>query len=220
MAFDLRDWKAGLVVGLEAEARIARRLGLPVEAGGGTAAGAQAAARRLLKAGVGGLISFGLSGGLQPYLQAGTLLIPTAILFESGERFETNPQLSACLGGPTPHTVLAGGDIIVLACDKSEKWKITGANAVDLESGAVARIAAEHGLPCACLRAVCDTSERSLPPAAIHALDRTGRIRVGAVTWSVLSHPLQMPALIGLACDAAAARRSLLRRVREMNGTR
>ena len=199
-----------------AEARIARRLGLPVEIGGGTATGAEAAARRLVSAGVTGLISFGLCGGLQPHLKAGRLLVPTAILFENGETFATNRELCLWLGGATANTILAGSQILARAREKRRNWKITGAAAVDLESGAVVRVAVEHGLPFACLRAVCDTAERDLPRAAVMALDPSGKIRTGAVVWSALTHPWHIPALIGLSREAAAARRALLRRVREI----
>lgn len=210
------DFKPGIVVGLTAEARIARRLGLPVEIGGGTATGAEAAAHRLVAAGVTGLISFGLCGGLQPHLKAGRLLVPTEILFENGETFVTNRELSLWLGGATPHIILAGSQILAQAREKRRNWKITGAAAVDLESAAVVRVAVEHGLPFACLRAVCDTAERDLPRAAVMALDPSGEIQTGAVAWSVLTHPWQIPALIGLSREAAAARRGLLRRVREI----
>ena len=204
---------AGVVVGLEAEARIARRLGLPVEIGGGDAAGAEAATRRLIAAGARGLISFGLCGGLDPDLKAGDLLVPGEILCEDGERFETDSELNFYLGGATPHVVLGAGGLLSRASAKLRRWQTTGASAVDLESGAVARAAVRHGVPHACLRAVCDAAGDSLPPAAITALDPSGRIRIAAVAWSVLSHPGQILALIGLAAKAGLARRALGQRV-------
>ena len=53
----------GFVVGLEAEAQIARRFGCPVAIGGGGAAGAAQAAAVLAGQGVTHLVSFGLAGG-------------------------------------------------------------------------------------------------------------------------------------------------------------
>lgn len=203
-----------MVVGLEAEARIARWLGLPVEVGGGGAEGATVAAGRLVASGAHALISFGLCGGLRPDLTAGELLVPTVILCDDGARFETNAALNSYLGGATPHIMLAGSRILSRACEKAAMWRETGAAAVDLESGAVARAAVAHGLAHACLRAVCDPAGDDLPPAAVAALDGAGRIRGGAVAWSVLSHPSQLGALIALAANAAAARRALMRRVR------
>ncbi|MBV8703468.1 MAG: hypothetical protein JO118_07120, partial [Acetobacteraceae bacterium] len=72
--------RIGIVTGLAAEARIVRRLGWPVAVGGGTPAGAYAAAGGLAGQGATALVSFGLAGGLHPALNAGALLIPEAIL--------------------------------------------------------------------------------------------------------------------------------------------
>jgi hypothetical protein len=58
-----------IVVGLKAEALLARRLGVPVMIGGGTAAGAEMAARRAVAEGATALVSFGLAGGLDPSLR-------------------------------------------------------------------------------------------------------------------------------------------------------
>ncbi|MGD0108383.1 MAG: hypothetical protein ABSC06_30745, partial [Rhodopila sp.] len=66
----------GFVVGLTAEARIAKRFGYPVLAGGGRPEGADAAANRLVKQGANALVSFGFAGGLDPALRAGAVVIP------------------------------------------------------------------------------------------------------------------------------------------------
>ncbi len=69
-----------IVVGLRAEAQLARRLGVPIMIGGGSAAGAEVAARRAVAAGATGLVSFGLAAGLDPSLRPGRLVVPTAVL--------------------------------------------------------------------------------------------------------------------------------------------
>jgi adenosylhomocysteine nucleosidase len=76
-----------IVVGLRAEARIARALGVPVAIGGGTAAGAERAARHLVAENTKALISFGLAGGLDPALAAGTILVPHTVIAGS-RRFD------------------------------------------------------------------------------------------------------------------------------------
>ena len=70
-----------------------------------------------------------------------------------------------------------------------------------------------HGLPFAVLRVICDPAERDLPPAALAALDASGAIGLARVVRSVIGRPGQLPALLRLAADAAAARRALARRV-------
>lgn len=201
-----------IIVGLEAEARLARRLGASVFVGGGTAAGADAAAARAVAAGATALLSFGLAGGLDPVLRPGDIIIPSAVLCR-GAAFATDIALMARIDGPTPHTLLAADAVAADVATKQRLRQETGAAAVDLESGAVARVAAAHALPFAVLRAICDPAGRDLPPAALVALDAEGVIGLARVAVSVVGRPGQIPALLRLAVDAAAARRALARRV-------
>ncbi|MCW3473729.1 phosphorylase family protein [Limobrevibacterium gyesilva] len=198
----------GIVVGLAAEARIARGLG-DVEIGGGLPAGAEAAAERLVARGATALLSFGLAGGLDPNLRPGALVVPATVL-EAGCRYPTDAALTQALGGTTAGLLLAGEAVVADAGRKLHLSQATSASAVDLESGAVARVARRHGLPFAVLRAVCDPAERTLPPAALIALDQSGAIGLLRVLGSVARRPWQVPGLIRLALDAAHARRSLV----------
>ncbi len=199
-------------MGLVAEARIARRLGEPVAIGGGGAAGAEAAARRLVADGVAGLLSFGLCGGLDPALAAGALLIPEVVLHD-WKRYPADPALAGRFGGTTGHLLLGGAEVVALAAEKRRLHAATKAVAIDLESGAVARVAAQAGLPFAALRAVCDPAAQDLPPVALAALDAGGAIGPLRVLGSLAARPWQLPALLALARQAAAARRSLAQAV-------
>jgi adenosylhomocysteine nucleosidase len=204
----------GVVVGLEAEARIARRWAAAVEVGGGDSAGAARAATVLAaRPGITALVSFGLAGGLDPALRPGDLLIPSRII--DGKRsWPTDAALGNALGGGTGHTMLGGGAVLATAAAKRVARSETGADAVDLESAAVARAAGLRGLPFAALRAICDHARRSLPLAAIVALDRSGRVGPLRVLGAVLARPWEIPALLALARDATLATRALKHRVR------
>ncbi len=192
-------------------AAAAHHMGFRVGVGGGTAAGAEAAARKLVADGALGLVSIGLAGGLQPLLRAGKILVPGEIVLQSGQRFPTDPRLCRLLGGATPHAILGGDRVIADKREKKVLWTLTGAAAVDLESGAVARVAAEFGLPCAALRVVCDVATRNLPPAALAALSQNGKVELETVLKALAGNPLQIPNLIGVAGDAFIARRALVR---------
>jgi adenosylhomocysteine nucleosidase len=205
--------RVGIVVGLAAEARIARRLGGPVAIGGGTVDGARAAADALVAEGCIGLISFGLAGGLDPALRPGALVVPSAVIV-GDERYLTDPNLSHLLGGSTTHLLLGHDSIVASVEDKRRLRDETGAVAVDLESGAVARVASTHGIPFAVLRAICDSAASTLPPAAQAALDSYGGIRVWRLFASIAANPRQLPAVLALAAAAATARRALLGRVK------
>ncbi len=204
---------------MAAEARIARRLGWPVAIGGGTAAGAQRAAAALVAQGIDALVSFGLAGGLDPALRPGSLLVASAVVLD-GRHYLADAALSLRLGGMTSHAVLGAMSIAASPALKQRLHAETGAAAVDLESGAVAREASASGLPFAVLRAVCDPAGFALPPAALAALDAGGAIGIGRVLASLAASPGQLPALFRLAGDAAAARAALLGRVRRLAGAR
>jgi adenosylhomocysteine nucleosidase len=204
----------GIVVGLAAEARIARLLG-PVEIGGGLPEGAEAAAERLVSDGATALLSFGLAGGLDPNLRPGDLVVPVVVL-DDGRRYPTDEALCRAMGGATAGELYAAPRIVADVDEKRRLSEATQASAVDLESGAVGRVARRHGLPFAVVRAICDPATRGLPPAALVALDARGAIGLLRVIGSILAHPLQMGALISLAFDAAAARRALVRAAKEL----
>jgi len=210
--------RVGFVVGLAAEARLLRSLRCPVAIGGGTPAGARAAAERLAAEGATALVSFGLAGGIDPALPPGTLLVPVAVVV-GGARLAADLALAAALGGPTTRQALISVDMVVAsAAAKARLWRETGCAAVDLESGMVAEVARESALPFAVLRAICDPGTQGLPPAALTALDAAGRIGMGRVLAALARHPGQLAALLALARDAAAARRALAARVAALAG--
>jgi adenosylhomocysteine nucleosidase len=206
------DRLVGVVVGLASEAQIARHLGWPVVVGGGTAAGAEAAAQRLLDAGVAALVSFGFAGGLDPRLRPGALVVPSAVIVGDAHHL-TDPQLSMILGGATKHTVLGSDSIVSSIAEKRRLHDLTSAVAVDLESCSVARAAVRRGVPFAVLRVICDPADLALPPAALDALAPDGAVAGRRIMSSLFARPGQLPALIALAVNTVIARRALRARV-------
>lgn len=193
------------MTGLVAEARLLAGLGA-VAVGGGMPEGAYRAAMGLRD--VDAIISFGLAGGLDPALPAGSLVVPRVVV-ASGQMFAADARLTAALGGVTHERLAMGERIVADVAGKAALWAATGAVAVDLESGAVARAAQTRGIGFAVLRAVCDPGDADLPPAAVVALDAGGAIGMLRVLRSVLARPGQIGALLALARDAARARQAL-----------
>jgi len=187
------------------------------EAGGGTPEGAEAAAERLVARGATALVSFGLAGGLDPALRPGAVIVPAEVM-ENGRRYRTDDALCARFGGQAPVRALAAPSVLATPQAKRAARDATHAVVVDLESGAVGRVAARHGLPFSAVRAVCDPAGFALPPLALEALDEDGRIGAWRVLRSVLRRPGQIPALLALALHAAAARAALRRLTSESRG--
>lgn len=216
-ASDLPLAGAAFIVGMRAEARIARRLGVV----GIGAESAENVAAGLGAAGMGALISFGLAGGLDPALPPGTLVVAEAVVTLAGECFAAAPALITALitplvsplvtplGGATAGTILASPGIVGESAEKARLFAATGAVAVDMESGAVARAAARHGIPFAVLRAIGDPAGRDLPAAAKAAFGAGGGVAVWPLLSSLAADPGQIPALIALARETRLAMRGL-----------
>lgn len=196
------------MVGLVAEMRVARRLGWPTVIGGGTYQGALAASERAARGRAVALISFGLAGGLDPALRPGAVLAPDYVLV-AGQRISTDPTLLAGFGCAAGGTLIGVTDVVATASAKQALFSATGALAADVESGAVALVARERGIPFAVLRAICDPAECDLPSAALAGLDRHGAISITHVLGSLVRDPRQISALLALAANARAAQQAL-----------
>jgi adenosylhomocysteine nucleosidase len=242
--------RIGIVTGIAAEARIARRLTDSVACSGGDPERAAEQALALVAGGADALMSFGIAGGLSSDLAPGSLILASEIITDEG-RYAADAVLAATLtrspmaidlshqgrgnemhdprtltpsplmgggrgeGGTVTIGVIYGGEMIISSIiDKAALAARTGALAVDLESGPVARVAAEAGIPFIALRAIADPAWRGLPEAALLPLDAEGRPRLSAVFGSIAKRPGQIPGLIATALDTRAALRSLLRACR------
>jgi adenosylhomocysteine nucleosidase len=159
--------------------------------------------------GVVGLVSFGLAGGLNPAWRPGALVIPEAVR-DGDAIYLTDAVLRDRFGPANARLLVAGPEIVADAAAKRALFAAEGAVAVDLESGAVGRVARHHGLGFAVLRAICDPAERDLPPAARAALDARGAIGLLGVLVSLAREPGQFAALLRLAGDARRARSALI----------
>lgn len=219
---------AGVVAALSVEARTLgsltrRRDGLwsahdgalvAVSGMGCTAAGL--AARALIDSGAGGLVSWGMAGGLDPHLQAGSICVPSAVLSRDGARFPTAERwrnaLMAAIGARCPvvggellTSVVAIGDV----AGKAAAFRETGALAVDMESLAVAQVAVACEVPFVAVRVIVDTAGDALPPAVM-AASRDGPVRISRLVLGVARSPLQFAAVLRLAHRYRTATRALV----------
>jgi adenosylhomocysteine nucleosidase len=188
--------------------------------GMGMAAAAQSA-RALVDAGAGALVSWGMAGGLDPTLIAGTVFLPSEVVASNGAALMTathwRERLSEAVraqGGPELPIVLQGRLLtspkaIGSLADKATLFRQTGAVAVDMESLAVAEIAHTYHLPFIAVRVIVDSAEDALPRVVAAAADSEGHLQVLRLIGALARTPADLAPLIRLAQRYRAANRSL-----------
>ena len=200
------------VAGFRAEAGCLRGQDVTVAFSGGSAERARSEAERLLAEGAAALVSFGLAGGLAPGLQTGDLVLPQTVCNARSASWSVDPvwrervHIRLARGGVEPKAgALVGSDrIVATASDKRALFEAVGAFAVDMESHAVAAVAAEAKIPFLVLRAVADPADQVIPQVAREALRPDGRIGFGPVR-GLLRQPGELIALLRLARQSAVA---------------
>jgi len=220
-----------VVTGLQREARIARGPGVVTVCSGGNALLLQKRLSALAPAArngsgapaIGGVLSFGLAGGLAPHLKSGDLVISSSVQcaadHHEAHRGWHEAVASALDAKLTAHRGKTAGHDLVLAktSEKDAMHRQTGALAVDMESHIAAAYARAHNLPFVAIRAISDCSTRSLPPVATDALTEDGSIALRRVIMGLLRDTGQLPAMIAAGVDSERAFASL-RRCRRLLG--
>lgn len=222
----------GIVTGLGFEADIARAAVAAAAVSGGDTvtvachgpgqARAHSAARSLLDVGATALLSFGVAGGCNPVLPSGTVILSTGVRDivdgGQGDLLYTNREWQRRIKSRLLGCVLVEEAMIASAAvpvtgaaDKRLLHTELNAAAVDMESAAIAHAAIEAGVPFMALRAILDTADTTLPPAALAGLGPDGNPRVAEVIRALGRRPQDLPALIRLGVANTKARRALER---------
>jgi len=142
----LRDGGYTFACAMTVEERIAQRLGRTALVGLGASRGVPE----------GRLVSFGIAGALSGDLPIGTVIDATRVVDESGAVLWEGGPLGA--GTARPGTILGASRIVDDPAERARLRERTGAEAVDMESGPLAR----SGRLAGCLRAISDTPTRRL----------------------------------------------------------
>jgi hopanoid-associated phosphorylase len=199
--------------GLQRERRLIEGPDVEVIAGGGDAVRLEAELDRLAGK-ARGIISIGIAGALASRLTPGRWIVARAV-FDNGESISTDPAWTSRLITRLPDAatgVLLGTNAMVAdAAQKAALHQATGADAVDMESHIVARVAGRHRLPFAAARIISDAAGRTLPPAARVGMRPDGAMDLPAVWRSLLREPFQLPALIRTGLEAEWSFRALFR---------
>lgn len=176
---------------------------------------AQRAALALIQAGASALVTFGMAGGLDPSLKPGSVVLPCELISSDGSRFAAcqswRERVAAAV---SPLRAVSEGSLLTSTrpidtpADKAAAFRRSGAVAVDMESTAVARAAADHQLPFIAVRVIVDTAADRLPHTVVNA-SRAGRLRIGRLLAGLVVAPGEIAGLIRLTQRYRIAMRSL-----------
>jgi len=178
---------------------------------------AYAAVQAALEAGATAVVSWGVAGGLEPGLKAGTLLLPRRVVTFAGEPRTTDPGWRANLVGALRASfeihegdLLCVEEILSTPRAKARAAMASGAAGADMESAAVAEAAWRAGKPFVALRVVADGLTDKLPPGVVRWMDDAGNQRLAPALHAAL-RPAGWRDLLMLTNRYLKARRALVR---------
>ncbi len=224
--------RLGVVTGLASEAAVISQIIAETDAqvqvvcAGANSERAKRLAGQLVAEGAQTLLSFGVAGGLSPDLDCGELIVAETLRGPDGTNYPTDvawrEALTTTLTEITLHyrqgAILGSARTLRETADKQAAFKDSGCLAVDMESAAVAAIAAESGLPFLAVRAVADCATDSLPGFVASAVKPDGKPAIGRALAALARRPGDIPATLRLArqTELALARLRMLGSVREV----
>jgi adenosylhomocysteine nucleosidase len=213
-----------VVTGMAAEARLAAGPGVTTVMAGGNPTRLRSLLGARVQPDCRAVISVGIAGGLDPSLVPGDVIVATGVAAPDRRHAASSfvaHRLAARLSDHPKRVIMAdvaGVDSAVVSPGaKRALRKATGALAVDMESHVAAAFAAQHGLPFAAVRVVCDPAHRALPDLVSIAVRPDGKVSLCGVFRSLWQRPAQLFAMPRLARDAAEGFRAL-RRCRDLLG--
>ena len=220
----------GVITGLAVEARGLRRAArlerledrIFIGACGGDRERIEDLAKTFAQHGADTLLSIGLAGALSSDLKTSSVVVPRKIVFEGGPEFPTDPTLSAVIAQGLGPQAAHGGDLLCVASEvasRDEKRRLgaaTGAVAVDMESGHLARAAGEIGVAFAALRIILDEAGESLPPSTLGLMRPDGTTDTVKLLKNLSKRPTDLPPLVGLMVNSISALNRLSRVARQV----
>lgn len=220
----------GIIAALPGEARALARLrpraqthladGSRLLLSGMGAERATLAATKLADEGATALISWGTAAALAPGVEPGALVLPATVVDAEAREWPADADWRDALAAALApaHAVfeqrlVEAPGILTDAAAKHSLYRQSGAIASDMESAAIAAVAAARGLKFVAVRAIIDDVSMTLPPVARATMDLDGRLQPAALVVALAGRPsavhAQLRALKNLAVAFRAARASL-----------
>lgn len=154
------------------------------------------------------LVSAGFAGGLEPSLPRGRVIRPAQVVRPDGSA--ELPLAHAMPLAGRPLTLVTADQIITTPAGKETLRAACGADAVDMETFAVAEAAAAADLLCASVRVISDDATQTLPrEVAALARPQSSMRRLGAALGAIGRRPRAALDLWGLYENAVVDGRAL-----------
>ena len=155
------------------------------------------------------VLTCGFAGGLNPDLKLGDVIFETAnaplapsLSPPGGERVSarTGEGLFSkhSVAGAKPVKFFCADRIATTVAEKKKLRAETGADAAELESGAIHAVCRERGISCATVRVISDTAGEDLPLDFNQLAKPDMNLDYGKLAWAIAKSPGKIGALLKL----------------------
>jgi nucleoside phosphorylase len=144
------------------------------------------------------LITCGFAGGLIPELKIGDVIFEIPSNGGAGIDAYAAVRSKLTAAGAKEVKIFCADRIATTAGDKKKLREETGADAAEMESGAVRTVCGEHGVSCVTVRVISDTAEEDLPMDFNKFLTEDKRMDMSKLMMAVAKAPWKMGALMEL----------------------
>jgi adenosylhomocysteine nucleosidase len=135
------------------------------------------------------VLTCGFAGGLDPELESGDVVFMTGYPALEERLAEADARLVNFFTAPRIATTVA---------EKKKLREETGADVVEMESGAILAVCRESRIPCAMVRAISDAADEDLPLDFNQLSKPDLSLDYGKLFWAIAKSPGKIGALMAL----------------------
>ncbi len=161
------------------------------------------------------LVSWGCAAGLCPDLKPGDLVLAEQVI-GGQDRFDTNGQwrdhvrqMLASTLNTKAGKLFTSTDLVDRSADKQLIRENSQAIALDMESSAIAEVAAANNLPFLVIRSIADPVRMDVPKTVLAGLNKQGQVELRKLLTYLAWHPWEIAGLIRLGLHFQAAQNTL-----------
>jgi adenosylhomocysteine nucleosidase len=144
------------------------------------------------------LMTCGFAGGLIPELKIGDVIFEIPSGGGAGDQVYAAVRTKLAAAGAREGKIFCADRIAATAADKNKLRHETGADAAEMESGAVQAVCSGHGIPCVTVRVISDTADQDLPLDFNKFLTEDKTLDMSKLMMAVAKAPWKMGALMEL----------------------